>query len=550
MATEIELNAKINTAGTAQGLGELKKSLKELVSLQSQVGAGTDGFKKLQAAINQTEGKIGDLKDGLKTLSGSGVERLTSSLGLLREGFTAADPEKVGVAFKGLGAAMSAIPIFLILEGVKLLAENFKEIIKFFGFGVTESERLTAALEKQKKVNEGLFATQENSIAIMKAEGASMKDILEATEKLNAAKIKAAKDDIELQKLKIREVLLNDSVTESLQRTAASVLRAQGNSRDADKLEAKIQQDKLKRASEFGDQIRTDLIAINKLETDTRLQTIEAEKKQNESLKKVQGDRLKDKTDAAKLEREQSIKDAEELFKQLSLQQDTELALRNKARKDELDAEKVKQEQEFQDGIFMEQFIKDQAEKEIAIAKAVATQKLQIQQQALGVASQLVGLANAIAGQNKGVQRATLIAESAIGIAKIIISTRAANAAANATPQAIATSGLSAIPVIAFNNISAGLGIAASIAATTKALNALGGGGSASAPSLGGSISPSGGGSIAPPQPTQQQQQNTTTFTGNNNNNFNQQPIKTYVVETDLRNSTNTIDKIREQATF
>jgi hypothetical protein len=445
---------------------------------------------------------------------------------------------------------MSAIPIFLLIEGIMLLVQNFEEVVKFFGIGVTESDRLTAALERQKKVNEGLFSVQENAIAIMKAEGASMKDVLEATEKLNSAKIKAAKDDIELQKLKIKEVFLNDSVTESLQRTAISVLRAQGNARDADLLEAKIQQDKLKRASEFGDQIRTDLITISKLETETKLQTIDAEKKQNESLKKLQGDRLKDKAEAAKLEREQSIIDAEELFKQLSLHQDTELALRNKARKDELDAEKAAQEQQFQDGLFIEQFIKDQAAKEIEIEKTKQAHKQQIQMQALNTASQLVGLANQLAGSNKNVQKAALIAESAIGIAKIIISTRAANAAANLTPQAIATSGAAAIPVIAFNNISAALGIAASIAATTKALGALGGGSAGAAPSLGATPSapsmPSGNGtpSIAAPQ------QNTTTFTGNNNNNFNQPPIKTYVVETDLRNSTNTIDKIKDQATF
>jgi hypothetical protein len=72
-----------------------------------------------------------------------------------------------------------------------------------------------------------------------------------------------------------------------------------------------------------------------------------------------------------------------------------------------------------------------------------------------------------------------------------------------------------------------------------------GSGGSPSLPSANTNM-PSGNGtpSIAAPQ------QNTTTFTGNNNNNFNQPPIKTYVVETDLRNSTNTIDKIKDQATF
>jgi|694.fasta_scaffold09480_9 hypothetical protein len=537
----------IEVEGTGKAINSIKELKAELKAAQS---AALNGDGKAAKRVAELKDKMDDLTDSTKSLQGSGVERITSGFDLLGQGFKDFDFDKIKTGFKGLGSAMSAIPIFLLIEGIMLLVQNFEEVVKFFGIGVTESDRLTAALERQKKVNEGLFSVQENAIAIMKAEGASMKDVLEATEKLNSAKIKAAKDDIELQKLKIKEVFLNDSVTESLQRTAISVLRAQGNARDADLLEAKIQQDKLKRASEFGDQIRTDLITISKLETETKLQTIDAEKKQNESLKKLQGDRLKDKAEAAKLEREQSIIDAEELFKQLSLHQDTELALRNKARKDELDAEKAAQEQQFQDGLFIEQFIKDQAAKEIEIEKTKQAHKQQIQMQALNTASQLVGLANQLAGSNKNVQKAALIAESAIGIAKIIISTRAANAAANLTPQAIATSGAAAIPVIAFNNISAALGIAASIAATTKALGALGGGSAGAAPSLGATPSapsmPSGNGtpSIAAPQ------QNTTTFTGNNNNNFNQPPIKTYVVETDLRNSTNTIDKIKDQATF
>jgi hypothetical protein len=537
----------IEVEGTGKAINSIKELKAELKAAQS---AALNGDGKAAKRVAELKDKMDDLTDSTKSLQGSGVERITSGFDLLGQGFKDFDFDKIKTGFKGLGSAMSAIPIFLLIEGIMLLVQNFEEVVKFFGIGVTESDRLTAALERQKKVNEGLFSVQENAIAIMKAEGASMKDVLEATEKLNSAKIKAAKDDIELQKLKIKEVFLNDSVTESLQRTAISVLRAQGNARDADLLDAKINADKLKRASEFGDQIRTDLITISKLETETKLQTIDAEKKQNESLKKLQGDRLKDKAEAAKLEREQSIIDAEELFKQLSLHQDTELALRNKARKDELDAEKAAQEQQFQDGLFIEQFIKDQAAKEIEIEKTKQAHKQQIQMQALNTASQLVGLANQLAGSNKNVQKAALIAESAIGIAKIIISTRAANAAANLTPQAIATSGAAAIPVIAFNNISAALGIAASIAATTKALGALGGGSAGAAPSLGATPSapsmPAGNGtpSIAAPQ------QNTTTFTGNNNNNFNQPPIKTYVVETDLRNSTNTIDKIKDQATF
>lgn len=80
----------------------------------------------------------------------------------------------------------------------------------------------------------------------------------------------------------------------------------------------------------------------------------------------------------------------------------------------------------------------------------------------------------------------------------MIIANNIANVAALATPQAIASSGLSAIPVIALNNISTGIGIAANIAATSKALSSLGGGGAPSAPSVGG-----GGGSAAGSTPPQ-----------------------------------------------
>src|SRR6187549_2341985 len=98
--TTIELQTKIDTANSAQSLGGITKSLKELISLQSQVGANSAEFKKLSKAINDTEGKLGDLKDSFNTLRGSGVERLNASFGLLREGVSNLDTEKVGIAFK------------------------------------------------------------------------------------------------------------------------------------------------------------------------------------------------------------------------------------------------------------------------------------------------------------------------------------------------------------------------------------------------------------------------------------------------------------------
>jgi hypothetical protein len=166
------------------------------------------------------------------------------------------------------------------------------------------------------------------------------------------------------------------------------------------------------------------------------------------------------------------------------------------------------------------------SEKSIEIAKAEAEQKAVIQQQGLDVASQGVGLIKSLFEKSKGVQKAAVIAESAIGIAKMIISNKLANAGALATPQAIASSGVSAVPVIALNNISTGIGIAANIAATAKALKTLGGG---SAPS--GSVGGGGGGGGATAPTMSAPQFNVVGQSGVNQlASLNQQPIQAYVV--------------------
>ena len=118
------------------------------------------------------------------------------------------------------------------------------------------------------------------------------------------------------------------------------------------------------------------------------------------------------------------------------------------------------------------------ADEIIKINEAKAAQKAAIQAAQINMVSQGIALLKQVAGKNKALQAAAIIGESAVGIAKTVISTQAANAGALATPQAILTSGVSAIPVIVANKISAGIGIAANIAATRKALQGLKAGGS------------------------------------------------------------------------
>jgi enamine deaminase RidA (YjgF/YER057c/UK114 family) len=185
---------------------------------------------------------------------------------------------------------------------------------------------------------------------------------------------------------------------------------------------------------------------------------------------------------------------------------------------------------------------KTASEKELADARAVAEQKSAIQQQGLDTAMQGVALIKGVFEKSKGVQKAAVIAESAIGIAKMIISNKLANVAALATPQAIATSGVAAAPVIAMNNVSTGLGIAANIAATTKALKTLGGG---SAPDGGGNLGGSGGGAGGVVAPNL----NVVGDTGINQlATLQQQPVKAYVVSNDVTSAQQFDMKVQQTA--
>lgn len=154
-----------------------------------------------------------------------------------------------------------------------------------------------------------------------------------------------------------------------------------------------------------------------------------------------------------------------------------------------------------------------------------------------------------IAGKNKLLQKGLIIAESALGIGRSIISMNAANVAATAEGAALAipTAGVSvatAAGIVTANTISAGIGVAANIAATSKALSALGGGGSAS----GGSQSSGGGrvsaGSATPQVNFQASKENQigNTIAGKLNE---QAPVRVTVLENDITKAqTNILAKV------
>lgn len=133
-----------------KGAIDESNSLKQLrLDLKAAQSAALNGDGKAAERVAELKDKIDDLKDSTQSLQGSGVERLNTSIGLLTEGFANFDTDKVKTGFKGIGAAMSAIPIVLLIEGVKLLIDNFdkvKEVVQNLIPSLKEQFNLTKEL--------------------------------------------------------------------------------------------------------------------------------------------------------------------------------------------------------------------------------------------------------------------------------------------------------------------------------------------------------------------------------------------------------------------
>ena len=206
------------------------------------------------------------------------------------------------------------------------------------------------------------------------------------------------------------------------------------------------------------------------------LKRLELEKKVLEDSKKAELDRIQTVIDATNAGT-QARADAEAEKARITQEYNNQIL----ANTDQFNAEK-------------ERLDKERRDKEIEGEKFVADTKAAIQQASLDNVSGAIGILSTLAGENKQLQKAALIGENAVGIARTIINTQASNAATTAQGAALAipTAGASvaaAAALVAKNNIAAGISIAASIAATVKGLKGLGTGGS-----VGGGNNPGGGG--------------------------------------------------------
>jgi hypothetical protein len=516
-------------SGVASGFSAVEGSL-ALAGIQSENLQET--MVRLQAAMALSQGLqgLGESIDSFKQL---GAVIKTTTI------FQKAS----AVAQKVWNAAMASNPIGVIVVAVLALITAGYALIKMFNDSSEANEKAAAATKANTLALQNQSKQAEKSISKLSEYNKYQYDMAKASgassEQLRKLALKHKDEEIALNQ---KNTMLARS-TFLRERDTLAMLKNSDASDDVIAAQEKLTQDTYK---EFNKQregyykskeekvalirqqnveLKTEQSNANKTASDKQKQANEKAKADAQKAKEDKIKAEKDKADALerirqgeidteKERRAEELRQVQEQYKQLIAEAEKYYG-ENSAKVLSLKEAQRTKEKELTDKFAAEDAEKKLAEDEKAKAeaqkklddeKAIADEKIKIEQavndakislqnQALDTASAGIGLLKGLFEKNKGLQKAALIAESAIGISKIIINTQAANAAAK-LKYALLPGGaaLSAVE-IGLNKVSAGIGIAANIAATAKGLAALGGGGAASGGSVGGS---SGGGASAP----------------------------------------------------
>jgi hypothetical protein len=493
-------------------------------------------------------------------------------------------------------AAMAANPIGAIVAAIAALIAGIVALTKYFMDNAEAAKQNTkavednaAALVAQKKANETandqLQRSQQYQLGMAKASGQSTKAIRELELKLIDEKIAFAESS---RQAAINTIEKNKNTLASLKASGASdeLIKAQQETTNKSIEEANKQTAALNAANTAKTElIRKQNIEVTAEQTAADNKAAEAKKAANEKAREKQQEALKQQaadeanaqkallkarqdnflneiTDKQELAKEKLRIDYESAAKEIAqtkATQETKNALlaelgkkywsdlaviEDKATADiqakaTLQAEENNKKRQiaYEKKLADEQKAKDEA---VRIAQAEADQKKAIQDAQFGALDATVGFLKEITGKSKALQKTAIIAEGAIGIAKMVIANQTANIAALATPQAIATGGAAAAPVILFNNIKTALGVATTIAATAKALSALGGGGGAT----GGGAANGGGGAAAPLPP----QASSTTINQGQVNQLSSATSRAFVLESDVSGNQERIQRLNRQA--
>jgi hypothetical protein len=579
-------DANKSTKNLSEELIEQKKILIELekelhrvdVALKNTSKGNLSAQKSLSDQSTHLKDSIKDQKLALRELSLEKVESIkidketnlssleSSKLLALLDNVTGGYTSKVIKLYKGFDAGIKSVKGFniglssmkkaLISTGIGALVVALGVIIAYWddivGFldksniAIKKQEELTASLNKEiertaflRELDSNLINKQlKESLLRAKIAGKSENDIFKIKEKAQKDRIKLAEEEVK----KADEILTKSSKSTKEDYKKAEKLQEEAYKRlgeSRSELTLLGLEEELRVKNEFENknkkEQKTDLKKDNKedKEEQNRLNSIN---KIREEFKK-KNENLEDETNLAKIKRQydRDLKELEALdateLQKYELRKYYYGLIEQEQKFDEYEEnEEIAAEDERLERLY------ENGQKEIANDKAVAEAKASIRQGNLNNVGAGFALLGQLAGRNKSLQAAALIGESAVGIAKTVINTQAANSAA-VLKYALIPGGLAlAAAEKSINNIGAGISIAANVSATAKGLSALGGGGSAPSRSSTGSVGTAPSIASIPPAFNVVGQSNTNQL-ADAIGGQSKQPVKAYVVSGDVTNA-------------
>ncbi len=514
---EVDLEVKSNLGQSISDLKDLKRQLKE-------TAAGSEDFKRIYGQIDDLEDKI----KSSKAASSDWIDSLESAGGPL--GALGSSLNKAKVATQSFGGALKATGIGLIVSLVAGLVAAFND-------NEVAMKKLQPLLNGMQKIFQGIFRAVEPLFNILVDLALQALPYVSDAFNVVYSSVTAVFQSLGYLGGAVKKLISGDfsgawedakksvtSFSKNYDDASKRFITGTKEMTDAEREAAEKQKELLekqaearrKAAEKLAEQRRKDL---EDLKAALKAQKDATQTTYNEVTQAI-GDAQDKQSEFLMTATEAEIRNVNDKYFRL-----IELAKQQNRTKEEIDALEIARDNEVNDIKIKNQ--EDVNKKIIDQEKAVAAAKKEIQDASFSVVEGGISLLKGLFDKNKDIQKGLLVAESAVGIARIITNTMSANAADTFTASQLGpiAGPLYLGPKLALNKVGAGIGIAANILATSKALSALGGGGAA-----GGGNAPSGqaGGGNAP-------QFNVVGATGVNQlagaiAGKEQQPVQAYVV--------------------
>ena len=496
----------------------------------------TSTFAGVQGAMALTGGESQKLEEAL--IKVQGAMALAEGVRGIREGAVAFKALGISarIALNGIKTGIAATGVGVLLIALGTIVAYWDDIKALVGGVSSEQEKLNAQAQANLDLQQGKLDAIGGQENILKLQGKSEKDILklkiaQTDEVIKATENQIAQNDITAKaqiaaSQRNRDILagiikfiqtpltlllegvdmvgkalgqnfgLAQGFSDLVDKGASLIFDPEAEKKKAEETRKESLKglEKLKNdraglqlsIKNIDDQAAKDAAAKQKEKNDKAL---EAAKAQKDALKAIEENALKDienlkaKTEVEKvaLQKQRDLAELDALKLTEEEKAKARLAILEKYKILEAEAktkdEETAAEKKKVDDQKKVDDAKVLADKQLEVDKAVAEGKKAIQEQSFAATENGLSLLKGLFEKNKAVQKGLMIAESAVGIARIVVATQAADAADTAAAALMGPAGVGYLATKkVLNKVSAGIGIAANIAATAKALGALGGG--------------------------------------------------------------------------